>query len=165
LLAVSTSSSPIADWIRPPFHSTTISCTDTTETQSPAALGHIAGHLKQRRRRNKKKEKKGFAEEIDLKNKGTRADLKRKEKLKLTVLRLFLLLRMTGILTAGGEVKRGGNQTKSLVFLDFLRWCVSPRAASGGARGADVPPLSCSSRSLPDTVLNCFGLFCKFQII
>jgi len=39
---------------------------------------------------------------------------------------------MTGILTAGGEVKRGGNQTKSLVFLDFLRWRVSPRAASGG---------------------------------
>jgi len=58
LLAVSTSSSPIADWIRPPFHSTTISCTDTTETQSPAALGHTASHLKRRRRRNKKKKKK-----------------------------------------------------------------------------------------------------------
>jgi len=58
--------------------------------------------------------------------------------------------------TAGRERKKGGSRSRSLLCLDFLT----------AARGADAPPLSCSSRCLPGTVLDCFGgYFINFKLV
>ena len=73
-------------------------------------------------------------EKIDLqwnrsKKEKTKTDLKKEEKLKSTGLCIFLLLQVTGILTASRKGKRGGSRSRSPGFLDFFTaaWEFTPR--------------------------------------